>query len=1140
MKKLGLVFAGGGGKGAYEIGVWKALKEYDFDTKIEAVSGTSVGALNGALFVKGDLKQGLRVWQEMSPEKILQINPEKVLSILTKFNLSTAIVSLIAEKLGFLKSEGVFGQKGLENIIKSSLSKGDLQGKIPIYICATDVSSKLSWQPLYKKLNDLEYEKVVQYLLATAAIPVAFPKTIVEDVELLDGFLTDNTPAKPLIEEEQCDTLIVVLLGRSASIAHLKKEYPNVKFWEIVPSGDTKESLGSLNFESKRANTLIEMGYNDTKAILQNLAEFMQIEEEFLQKGLTLHTQEKQFKTLTQEDKALENSSKNSLELFSQKLALELKAHEQELIGTNLDAVLEKMGENSTELSKFAFDAVTSLASNSGKINYQQEQGNFSRILGGITGSNHQLQADINLNFSQAIYANTQLIKKLAQRDNLTLDMCISLGNRVNFLAHKQKQLQLQDTKQLLMIEELRGALLTLAELTKNAIRQNTQRIEKLEYGQTLLNWSHHLKSSIRGLNDYDALMRILGSYYSIVQGSFNKANSEFLYSALVNLGFENREFKSREFIEYATQKSVDELLLFENIPSSEVLPLPKSHEVYTPLFATLSTLYEKKDVLLDDVIERMEDSYSVDFEVPMDGVSFAFELLNGLEMGQRLKNSLQDAKASMQSKLTQLKEILDTDKIESFTQDIENIERKIVNFKVVVPIIGKFSSGKSKLLNSYIDKERELFAVDTNPTTAKASEIHYAKENYVIVHKKDTTKSKETVLDISNVDMSNISYLQYFLNYPVLKHRQDLVLVDMPGFESSNLNHNDAINHYFNKGQHYILALSCESTNDSSILKHIKEIVSYGADFSILITKIDKMTPANIEKLKQVVTQNIQRVYKQKDFFVGKVSSFEEEIGDFEKIIDGVYTDTATIFEKNFTKEYLTLLNEIQDYYKQLLNAPHDTIALEKKLLSDTKDFEKSSSKLLSKLKDIHYEIVSDGAMRLQERTQKVLKANTSSLVNAAKNNSLSLGITELLRPAINSTFKSILEKSIQKVEDEALTISSDLDIAFTHIQIDTKLSLWESIRNLFSDVESEKIEEQLKHEVIPKVVHDVGTNIKNDLEQIYVEIEKTVQNKIESKKEKTQTVTKKIQHQIAMQTQEFHTQQENLQKSLEKIRSL
>ena len=53
-KEYGLVFDGGGARGAYQIGAWRALSEAG--EKISAVAGTSVGALNGALVCMGDLE----------------------------------------------------------------------------------------------------------------------------------------------------------------------------------------------------------------------------------------------------------------------------------------------------------------------------------------------------------------------------------------------------------------------------------------------------------------------------------------------------------------------------------------------------------------------------------------------------------------------------------------------------------------------------------------------------------------------------------------------------------------------------------------------------------------------------------------------------------------------------------------------------------------------------------------------------------------------------------------------------------------------------------------------------------------------------------------------------------------------------
>lgn len=44
--KIGLVFAGGGGKGAYHIGVLKAMEELNLAQYVTQISSTSIGAFN--------------------------------------------------------------------------------------------------------------------------------------------------------------------------------------------------------------------------------------------------------------------------------------------------------------------------------------------------------------------------------------------------------------------------------------------------------------------------------------------------------------------------------------------------------------------------------------------------------------------------------------------------------------------------------------------------------------------------------------------------------------------------------------------------------------------------------------------------------------------------------------------------------------------------------------------------------------------------------------------------------------------------------------------------------------------------------------------------------------------------------------
>ena len=61
-QKIGLVLGGGGGKGAYQVGVWKALREYKIEKYITHISATSIGSLNSLLFVNKELDKAIDIF----------------------------------------------------------------------------------------------------------------------------------------------------------------------------------------------------------------------------------------------------------------------------------------------------------------------------------------------------------------------------------------------------------------------------------------------------------------------------------------------------------------------------------------------------------------------------------------------------------------------------------------------------------------------------------------------------------------------------------------------------------------------------------------------------------------------------------------------------------------------------------------------------------------------------------------------------------------------------------------------------------------------------------------------------------------------------------------------------------------------
>ena len=70
----GLVLSGGGGKGAYQVGVFRALAEKGLLDYITAISGASVGALNLLMYATGEVEKAKNIWKSIYHEQFLSLN----------------------------------------------------------------------------------------------------------------------------------------------------------------------------------------------------------------------------------------------------------------------------------------------------------------------------------------------------------------------------------------------------------------------------------------------------------------------------------------------------------------------------------------------------------------------------------------------------------------------------------------------------------------------------------------------------------------------------------------------------------------------------------------------------------------------------------------------------------------------------------------------------------------------------------------------------------------------------------------------------------------------------------------------------------------------------------------------------------
>lgn len=249
---IGLVLQGGGAKGGYHIGVWKALRELNID--IGAVTGTSVGALNGALIAQNKYKRAYDIWYNMDPRLVFSDEPEIYHQLVTK-NMSIKNTSMYFDYFKrFIKQKGL-DIEPLKELIAIEVDEALLR-QSPVDFGLVTVSLS-DWKAVELFIDDMGQGEVWDYILASAFLP-GFKPQMINGKRYIDGGFHDNLPIN-LISQKGFKEIIAVELDVAGFIKPVKDKALNIR--RISPSGDT----GSLlEFDAQRSRNNITMGYLDT------------------------------------------------------------------------------------------------------------------------------------------------------------------------------------------------------------------------------------------------------------------------------------------------------------------------------------------------------------------------------------------------------------------------------------------------------------------------------------------------------------------------------------------------------------------------------------------------------------------------------------------------------------------------------------------------------------------------------------------------------------------------------------------------------------------------------------------------------------------------------------------------------------
>lgn len=248
---LGLALEGGGARGAFQMGVVKALLEegYAFD----GVTGTSIGAINGAMIAQEAFEEGYALWEKAYPSLFFNLEDETFQKLINRDVDKDTLLRMASKLRMIIRNKGV-DTSGIRRVLEEIIDEDRIRKSKILFGLVTVSLSDFKACELYKE--DIPVGKMVDYLIASATFP-GFKLTRIDDRRYIDGGVINNCPINLLANKGFKEIIAVRTLAPGI---YRSVRNPDIKLTVIKPSDDLGRILDFSNALIKRN---LKMGYYD-------------------------------------------------------------------------------------------------------------------------------------------------------------------------------------------------------------------------------------------------------------------------------------------------------------------------------------------------------------------------------------------------------------------------------------------------------------------------------------------------------------------------------------------------------------------------------------------------------------------------------------------------------------------------------------------------------------------------------------------------------------------------------------------------------------------------------------------------------------------------------------------------------------
>ena len=268
---------------------------------------------------------------------------------------------------------------------------------------------------------------------------------------------------------------------------------------------------------------------------------------------------------------------------------------EQTELEKHIDDVIAAHKNNRREINRLVFECTSALTAADDASHELASKGFFSRLIGGITGSNKRLQDKINRNTRAAQYASQVTMQKLAEQNLMTFDLLTAVNNKLNASIDAVNE-KFKEQFVILgkFILKTRGDMIGL-----------NVRMDKVEWNVKLLTWQASVEYlnwngvEYSDLDDAGKIVCLARDFYDLTGGNWTTSDLLLLKAAMGQIGIDPK----KEMNIFDTLKTIaDTPVLQEKLLDHHgIRPISDpSYLISMGTLEKLNTLAEKERYVVD------------------------------------------------------------------------------------------------------------------------------------------------------------------------------------------------------------------------------------------------------------------------------------------------------------------------------------------------------------------------------------------------------------------------------------------------------------------------------------------------------------------------------------------------------------